>query len=49
MVMYPNNYHVNEKVSHIYESCLTGAAYTFGVFLDPLEVEMGGGHSKVGI
>ena len=28
--------------------CLfTGASYTFGVFLDPLEVEMGGGHSKV--
>ena len=25
----------------------TGASYTFGVFLDPLEVEMGGGHSKV--
>lgn len=26
---------------------LDGAPYTFGVFLDPLEVEMGGGHSKV--
>jgi len=28
-------------------SVLDGAAYTFGVFLDPIEVEMGGGHSKV--
>ena len=38
-----------ERVARTYESCLTGAAYTFGVFLDPLEVEMGGGHSKVRI
>ena len=38
-----------ERVARTYESCFTGAAYTFGVFLDPLEVEMGGGHSKVRI